>query len=322
MKTDEGLEGIGSGDTMTGFAGHEHLFVGHDPLDIERHYRILDNIQFHYGRCWPLDLALWDLAGKIAGAAVWRLLGGRSDRVPAYASSATLRDAGAMAEAAERYLARGFRGLKLRFHRGDWRDDIRALEAVRERDRRQARADGRLQSGLAHEPRRRGAVDAEGRASRRARAGAPRRLLDGGAAASRRPQGDARAAREVDIRIAGGEMNRELYEFRDLIEERCLDVLQPDVALTGGITGLRRVARWRPRRGLIFTPHTWSNGLSYVANAHFTCGAGQRAVPGVSLRSAGMVARTPRLHDDGDERRHEGRDGGAVGEAGVWRGAG
>ena len=38
-----------------------------------------------------------------------------------------------MAEAAERYLARGFRGMKIRFHRGDWRDDIRALEAVRKR---------------------------------------------------------------------------------------------------------------------------------------------------------------------------------------------
>ena len=82
-----------------------------------------------------------------------------------------------------------------------------------------------------------------------------------------------RALREmVDIRIAGGEMNRELYEFRDLIEERCLDVLQPDVCLTGGITGLRRVAAMAEEAGLIFTPHTWSNGHSYVANAHFTCG--------------------------------------------------
>ena len=82
-----------------------------------------------------------------------------------------------------------------------------------------------------------------------------------------------RALREmVGIRIAGGEMNRELYEFRDLIEERCLDVLQPDVALVGGITGLRRVAAMAEEANLVFTPHTWSNGLSYVANAHFTIG--------------------------------------------------
>src|SRR5580698_2194316 len=50
------ITAIGSGDLMLGFAGHEHLFVGHDPLAIERHYRTLNHINFHYGRCWPLDL--------------------------------------------------------------------------------------------------------------------------------------------------------------------------------------------------------------------------------------------------------------------------
>src|SRR3712207_4331104 len=59
--------------------------------------------------------------------------GGRKTRLPAYASSATLRDPGAQAEVAERFLARGFRGMKLRFHRGDWREDIAALEALRAR---------------------------------------------------------------------------------------------------------------------------------------------------------------------------------------------
>jgi L-alanine-DL-glutamate epimerase-like enolase superfamily enzyme len=63
VRTDEGLEGIGSGDYMLGFAGHEHLFVGEDPLRLERHFRAISHITFHYGRCWPLDLALWDLAG-------------------------------------------------------------------------------------------------------------------------------------------------------------------------------------------------------------------------------------------------------------------
>ncbi len=195
VRTDEGLEGIGSGDTMTGFAGHEHLFVGRDPLDLERHNRILDNIQFHYGRCWPLDLALWDLAGKIKGEPVWKLLGGRRDRVPAYASSATLRDSGrhgrgggALSGARlprhegalpPRRLARRYRG---------------ARSGARPR-RRPAGADGRLQSGLAHEPRRRDAVDLRPGAARGARAGAARHLLDGGAAAPQRPQGHAAPAR-------------------------------------------------------------------------------------------------------------------------------
>src|SRR3546814_7727898 len=61
---DEGRVGIGSGDLMLGLAGHEDLFVGEDPRRVERHYEVLSHIQFHYGRCWPLDLALWDLTGR------------------------------------------------------------------------------------------------------------------------------------------------------------------------------------------------------------------------------------------------------------------
>jgi len=76
----------------------------------------------------------------------------------------------------------------------------------------------------------------------------------------------------VDVRVAGGEMTRELYEFRDLIAEGCLDVLQPDAALVGGITGLRRVALMAQEHNLLFTPHTWTNGVGVVANAHLTAG--------------------------------------------------
>ena len=133
VRTDTGLEGVGSGDLMVGFAGHENLFIGRDPLAIERHYRVLSHIDFHYGRCWPLDLALWDLAGKITGQPCWKLLGGLSRKVRAYASSGTLRTPTETADVAERMLSEGFPALKLRFHRGDWRDDIRALEAVRAR---------------------------------------------------------------------------------------------------------------------------------------------------------------------------------------------
>src|SRR5277367_6033936 len=114
ITTDQGLVGYGSGDLMMGFAGHEHLFIGQDPMAIERHYRVLSHINFHYGRCWPFDLALWDLAGKITGQPCWKLLGGLSSRVRAYASSGTLRASAALAEAAERYLSQGFRALKIR----------------------------------------------------------------------------------------------------------------------------------------------------------------------------------------------------------------
>ena len=174
VHTDAGITGIGSGDLMLGFLGHEHLFIGQDALATERHWRVLNNISFHYGRCWPLDIALWDLAGKIANQPCWKLLGGLSDRVRAYASSGTLRDPEALAEAALAYRERGVAALKIRFHRGD-REGMRRLRDM------------------------------------------------------------------TDIRIAGGEMTRELYEFRDLIAEGALDVLQPDVALVG-LLGVHVVA--------------------------------------------------------------------------------
>src|SRR5258708_31771300 len=119
VHTDEGHVGIASGDLMVGFAGHEHLFVGQDPLAIERHYRVLANINFHYGRCWPLDLALWDLAGKILGQPCWKLLGGLTDRVRAYASSGTLRKPEQLVEVAQQFIRQGFPAMKIRFHPRD-----------------------------------------------------------------------------------------------------------------------------------------------------------------------------------------------------------
>ena len=106
VETDEGLTGIGSGDTMDGFERYVDLFVGGDPLDIEHHVRVLETITFHAGRYWPFEAALWDLAGKAAGSPVassWRRAGrprrlrvdGRPPRAAARAESAlALREQG------------------------------------------------------------------------------------------------------------------------------------------------------------------------------------------------------------------------------------
>ncbi len=272
VETDAGITGVGSGDVMLGFEGHEQLFVGQDALAIERHWRILNNIQFHWGRCWPLDLALWDLAGKIAKQPVWRLLGGLSNTVPAYASSGTLRKPEELADAAEAYLARGFKALKIRFHRGGWRDDIKALEAVRKRVGTKLDLMVDCNQGW------RMSWDSYPSWSLKDAVPVARELEKLGVYWMEEPlhrsdrEGMRRLRDMTDIRIAGGEMTRELYEFRDLITEGCLDVLQPDAALVGGITGLRRVAAMAAEHNLVFTPHTWSNGMGVVANCHLTAG--------------------------------------------------
>ncbi len=272
VHTDAGLTGIASGDTMLGFAGHEHLFVGQDALAIERHWRVLNNIQFHWGRPWPLDLALWDLAGKITGQPVWKLLGGLSGKVKAYASSGTLRTPEALADAAERYLAQGFPALKIRFHRGDWRKDVQALEAVR------ARLGHKLDLMVDCNQGWRMSWDAYPSWTLKDAVQVARELERLGVYWMEEPlhRGDREGMRrlrdKVDVRIAGGEMTRELYEFRDLITEGALDVLQPDAALVGGITGLRRICTMAQEHNLVFTPHTWTNGIGVLANAHLTAG--------------------------------------------------
>lgn len=274
VETDEGLVGIGSGDAMAGFAGHEELFLGQDPRDLERHFRVIDNLSFHYGRCWPLDVALWDLLGKIAGQPCWRLLGGSAPRVRVYASSGSVRDARALGELAERYLTEGYGAMKVRFFAADWRADLARIEAIRRSvgaqivvmvDANQgwrmpwdtadpwtikdalglARALEELEVYWLEEPLHRS--DLAGMAELRARTG---------------------------LRVAGGEMARELHDLTALIERRCLDVLQPDAVLIGGLTGLARIGHMAQSQGLIFTPHTWGNGIGLMANAQLVAGVG------------------------------------------------
>src|SRR6476619_2751399 len=114
VETDEGVVGVGSGDTMDGFEAYEHLFVGQDPLAIARHVRVLETIDFHGGRYWPLEAALWDIVGQVAGLPVATLFGGASDGIPAYASCGSLLPAAARAEAALQLREEGFRALKIR----------------------------------------------------------------------------------------------------------------------------------------------------------------------------------------------------------------
>jgi L-alanine-DL-glutamate epimerase-like enolase superfamily enzyme len=75
------------------------------------------------------------------------------------------------------------------------------------------------------------------------------------------------------LRIAGGEMTRERYEFDQLLAGDCLDVFQPDVACSLGMEGLRKLAQAVESHGKVFTPHTWGNGIGLAANLHLTSGA-------------------------------------------------
>lgn len=274
VSDDEGRVGIAGGEPLSGLAGCEDLFLGRDPLDLDRHGRIVDNLSFHYGRLWPLECALWDLAGKIRQQPVYRLLGGLQTRLPLYASTGSLRSAGEAADAAERIAEAGFKAMKIRFHRDEWRDDIAIVAAVR------ARIGERLELMVDCNQGWRMPWDPEDPWPYETALDVARELSDLGVYWMEEPlqRGDyvgmARLREAAGVRIAGGEMTREWHEFEALHRYGCLDVYQPDVVLTLGIGGLRRLGDLVRQDGLAVTPHTWGNGLGLLANAHAAAAVG------------------------------------------------
>ncbi len=117
---------------MDGFEAFAHLFVGRDPLALAAHARTLETISFHAGRYWPLEAALWDLAGRALGVPVATLLGGAADRLPVYASLGELRSPGQRAEDARALVARGFRAVKVRIARDRIPEGVAVVAAIRD----------------------------------------------------------------------------------------------------------------------------------------------------------------------------------------------
>src|SRR5918995_1197408 len=101
-------------------------------LELERHVRVLETIAFHAGRYWPLEAALWDIAGQARGISVAQLFGGKADRLPVYASTGVAQSPGERAESALALREEGFRGLKLRIDRDGIEEGIATVAAVRE----------------------------------------------------------------------------------------------------------------------------------------------------------------------------------------------
>ena len=82
--------------------------------------------------------------------------------------------------------------------------------------------------------------------------------------------GLARLRDKLDtLKLAGGEDNHGLHEFRLLIDRGCYDILQPDALLSEGIFALRMVAAMAEAAHLEFVPHTWGNGIGLLANLIF-----------------------------------------------------
>ncbi len=266
VQTDEGVAGWCGGAAAPDLELLKRLLVGVDPEDTERVFGVVETVDFHGGRNWTVEVAVWDLVARARGVPLWELLGGSRSAMPVYASCGQrLRTA----ERVARVLAwreAGIGALKLRFWHDDWRETVAEVAAVRA-------AVGDSMEIM---------VDAN-QAWRMPGDLSPRWSLDTATEVARAlgeldvywleeplPLDDLDACRELreasPVRIAAGEFVRSLPETRHLIP--AVDVIQNDVVLNGGVAGCRRVAGWAGKAGIAWSPHTWSTGYGLLANLH------------------------------------------------------
>jgi L-alanine-DL-glutamate epimerase-like enolase superfamily enzyme len=211
-----------------------------------------------------LDVALWDIYGKSLGLPIYRLLGGGvRERLPAYASGGWAPPE-QTADEVLGYVAKGFQGVKIRVGGLDEpRFPERSLERLRQA--RQALGPDRQLMMDAH-----GALSVD-RAIRLGQAAAELNItwFEEPVLADDDLDGLAEVRQRLPMPVATGESETTRFAFRDIVARRAADVLQPDVAVVGGLTEARRVAALAHVHGLPIAPHVWGSALLWAASLQF-----------------------------------------------------
>ena len=297
VETDQGLTGLGEsahfGGPMLSTAtvierelGPELL--GEDPRDIERLWELMHQRAYKHARgglvvaaISGIDIALWDLRGKMAGLPLWRLLGGYRRRVPAYATGgfyAEGKDIAALRAEMRGYVRHGFRAVKMKVgrnsdvegsplramaHQGvcevSLAEDLARVRAVREEIGPHVRL----------------MVDVNGAwdvptAVKMARALEPLDVYWYEEPVS--PDdiaGSAEVAGKTSIPVAGYETcTYGKVGFRDYMDARAIHFVQPDVAWAGGLTESLKIAHMAQARNLPLAPHIHGSAVAVAAAVH------------------------------------------------------
>ena len=276
--TDEGVYGVGEATLehreLTEEAAVRELeryIVGKDPNNIERFWH--ENYRDAYWRggavlttaLSAIEMALWDIKGKSLGVPVYQLLGGKvRDAIPCYANAwfAGSRTPEEFALKAAATVKSGFRALKwdpfgsayLSLSSSEFSIAMDCIAAVRDA----AGPDVKL------------LIEGHGRFDVPTAVKIGRAIERFGIEWFEEPvpPGDidalADVKRRINIPIAAGERLYTRWEFRDLIEKRAADYLQPDLSHTGGILELRKIAAMAECHFLPVCPH---NPIGAVTNA-------------------------------------------------------
>jgi D-galactarolactone cycloisomerase len=209
-----------------------------------------------------VDMALWDARGKALGQPVYRLLGGAKKKIRAYVggSSFGFKPPAALLEEAQGYVAAGFTALKLRL--GDTvENDVARVRAVR----------NGLGDGVDI------MVDANTQYSQLDAQRALPALEECNVFWLEEPfppdafSHYAHLNQRTRIPIAGGENHYFRYQFRQLLEMRAVDIVQPDPARSGGITECKKIADLAAAFRCAFAPHITTSGLDNAACVHLLC---------------------------------------------------
>jgi L-alanine-DL-glutamate epimerase-like enolase superfamily enzyme len=278
VHTDAGIVGLGSvftNDALVKAALEvlEPLYRNENALEPERVTEKLHQNMFWLGRGGSIthaisgiDIALWDILGKVTGQPVGRLLGGRyRERVQPYASL-LMDEPGRMADHLLPVKAQGFRAFKIGwgpFGRRNAATDEAIVAAAREA----IGPDCKLM------------VDAGGSdahwAGRYKWALTTARMLENydvtwfeEALVPDALEDFVRLRELSPVPISGGEVLTRRQAFLPWLQNRAFDIIQPDVTKVGGISEERRIAWMAEDYGVKFVPHGWNTAVGLAADLH------------------------------------------------------
>ena len=273
VHTEGGLVGVTAAEARSETAIAIDRFVtphliGRDAARPEQLAQILRDAEILGPPVYCVEIALWDIAGKAAGLPVSKMWGRFADRVAVYCATGEVRSAEKRVEDCVRLLEAGFKAVKLRFHSAEPRNDIRVVEAIRKAlgDRIAILVDAN-QAGLA--PGFEGHQQWDFRTAVAVALELERLEVQWLEEPLLRHDYDGlRRLRDRlgTLRLAGGENNHGVHEFKLLIDGGCYDILQPDAILSEGVYQIRKIAALAEAAGLQLAPHTWTHGIGLLAN--------------------------------------------------------
>ena len=245
------------------------LVGGENPLDRERlWHKIYNLLRDHGQKGMPIqalsgvDIALWDIAGKVANAPLYRLIGGRCrEEIPVYGYGLMLRREENLAESFAAEAAaierQGFGAVKMKVGLGR-AQDIRLAQAVRA-----ALSDSTLLM-----------VDANHcyTAADALYVGRALEELDvywfEEPVAPEDRAGYRRLRDKLRIHIAGGEAEFTRWGWRDLLRGGCVDIAQPEVCGLGGISEYLKVLALAHSEFVPVANHVWGSAVAVAVNLH------------------------------------------------------